>query len=201
MRYALFTLLLLTGLVTPSIRALDMDEIPAVQYISDGDDGWSGTSFQLKTNKGQVTITNKHVCDIDPFMFVPGKTGRKLAIVKAVSPKYDICMLTGIAGVPALKLAKDYNIGDLVKTDGFPFRKREVVIGRLGPYWIRPDRIEHSITLLFTGKVNPGASGSPVVNTRNEVVGIICTKQDDKFGGLVPLEALKDFLESEGYID
>ena len=56
--------------------------------------------------------------------------------------------------------------------------------------------VEHQFIDLihFSGSINPGMSGGPVINTRGNVVGINVATSGDQIGFLVPVKALQDLL-------
>jgi S1-C subfamily serine protease len=197
MKKLITILSILLGLV--SVRAVAQAPNPNIFLIEDGAHTWSGTAFQLQTKHGTVVITNSHVCNAQNEMFVriPGSANRKILVVKKYSIKYDLCELSPVYGIPGMAIGNDYHFFEWAVVDGFPRGKRRVTIGIVGPVYIAPDgHVTKIPTVEYSGAVDFGSSGSPVVDENGYVIGVICIKFDgtDK-GAFIPLEYLKDFLE------
>jgi S1-C subfamily serine protease len=176
------------------------------------------TAFLLDTTKyGPVLVTNEHVCSPQkapsgkaaaPGSFIviqEGATYETRAIES--NSTLDICILEAskwlLAGRTPLKLAKKApDVGGGVVTIGFPSARYPLqvagarIIGKeinqLGPG-------KHSVWILSSPTI-PGQSGSPVLSTTGEVVGLIYAMYRERstdtvgVGLAVPLRPLRWFL-------
>ena len=130
-----------------------------------------------------VVVTNAHVVGGQSETFVQprGSGGRLDATVIALNVKNDVAVLRvpGL-GVPALSFADEVNSGSPAAVEGYPLS---------GPFAIRAARIgqtrvvisqdaygrgpvRRSITA-FRGRVQPGNSGGPLVDTAGRVAGTV----------------------------
>lgn len=199
----LLTLLLV---LTAQVCQAQMNGLnPSILYIETPEHTWSGTAFQLATRKGPIVVTNKHVCGKKTAMMVriPGVMVRKLLVVKKVSDKYDLCILSSVNNVPSLQLAESYSFFEAVSVDGFPRGKRTFSVGMVGPAYVEADGVVlKSMMVEYSGNVDFGSSGSPVVDKFGYVIGVIAVKFEYGNGGaFVPLEFVKDFLQDTNYLD
>lgn len=153
-------------------------------------------------------MTNAHICGEDNILMalLEDQQKMKILLVKKVYPKQDLCVLTPLEGIPALNLTKTCYKGDLVTVEGFPKGKRTFTKGSIGNYTRgitkladgEPYKYLGSVLIIYQGKVTFGNSGSPVLNEADEVVGVISLVDASKgeWGQMVPLEYIKDFLDS-----
>ena len=139
------------------------------------------------------------------------------------SPVKDLCAAIAPLDAPALKLAPNSVIGDPVLTRGYPQgipSESQGIIGGLTHWdYVVPiaevgecvtgsrkvyhpyDSRLYGCRLLFTSQLTtlysrPGSSGSPVVNTSGELVGVISSFHPESAyeGGMVTFEDVKAFL-------
>lgn len=182
-----------------------------------------GTGFQVITPSGkQLTLTNRHVCNI-PFKPLNTKINgvkRNLKILK-VSKVSDLCVLEGIPELPALRLAKEVKIGEGIAALGHPqLLPLALTRGELMGYMrvgITEDMVPHpslcpkgtqAVQTFFaiaclrfhlSGVTNvtilPGSSGSPMVNFWGNIVGVVFAGDNSSNWGLiVPLNQVREFL-------
>lgn len=142
--------------------------------------------------------------------------------VKAYDSEADICILDFLAQKsPALVLGKSPALHDTIYSRGFPLGILTESVGTLGPsitydYTISLEsvgecpkstrklyapngilygcekRFYNNITTLYA---QPGSSGSPVVDSHGEIVGIVQSYHPGQGGGIVPYSFLRRFLE------
>lgn len=188
----LFTILLLSSLT----QAADS----RIFLVTDYNQTYTGTAFEINTNKGKVTITNAHVCNgnSELIAILPNPLRFKILLVRRVYNKHDLCMLSPVATLPAFDIAEDYLPGDLVFVEGFPKGVHGYSKGKVGQYEIS---LHGFIYAIYYGPIFPGNSGSPVQNRYGRVIGVIAIGNSDySVGGFVPLEYLKDFLDNTEFM-
>lgn len=177
----------------------------------------SGTKFAL-TN-WHVCIPAR----VDGRVPVTYDNGRTfMGAIKAEDAKADLCLVTITdQDVPFLSIARDYRRGETVYTRGYPrgvlTEAEGVEIGRATYTYTFPidelgeclphmtkrygisGRLAGCETQFKNGITNvyaqPGSSGSPVVNGRGELIGVMESYHPKQGGGMVPYEAVREFLE------
>lgn len=175
-----------------------------VWYMQPIDGSWSATATAVMTNRGPVIITNAHACPKDPYFIivhkVNGKVTGRIAIKKKLSPIADLCILSS-AIVSGYNLAESYDIGQSIVTLGYPNQVFTESPGVIKPnYWPEESPapgVTPIIELNMSNNVDFGSSGSPVLNDKGQLVGIVSSKSARGNGGyFVPLEFIKDLIES-----
>jgi S1-C subfamily serine protease len=139
------------------------------------------------------------------------------ASVEASDPNLDVAVLA-VAGasLPYLALGDSdaAEPGEDVMVYGFPFG-RHVEVGREGASGVVPavsvsrgtvaairgDADGSAAFLQTSATVNPGNSGGPMVDAEGFVLGVVRLKlkEGDGIGFAIPVNAVKDFLEVNGY--
>ena len=167
--------------------------------------GGSGSCFYLKDY--DLFVTNYHV--VKGFHAVAVHDNDRnpyLAKVVLVNPSLDIALLSvdgDFSALPSLNLAGDnsLSIGGKVCVAGYPYgmpftvtegsvsSPKQLVDGK---YYIQTD-----------AAVNPGNSGGPIFNEKNEVVGVTVSKLSnaDNMGFGIRVEALRKLLEFVEAVD
>lgn len=168
-----------------------------------------GTGFVVEVNKKPFILTNAHVCQGPNFggrFYLENKAGRYLGRVERISTASDLCLIGVRANFstethPPLSFAKqEASPHTHIVTLGFP--------KLYGPLVARGYVVSHQPSYDFiSGKLKtegkssfgviPGQSGSPVLNNRSEVVGVIVAYQT--FGNMLGLYILladvREFLD------
>lgn len=174
-----------------------------------------GTGFFIEGGGRKYLVTAAHVCG--SFKFLVSAKG--VHNVLASSPRQDICVLSTYQNVTALKLAPDSNPGDKVNMTGFPLDfiydyqegtvkgpgfsvfKMPVNYYGLGcPETSLPVKDGCAIyitTVQMQILSRPGNSGGPVVNTNNEVVGILIATDNQGYGYMAPVSELLKVLTGQ----
>ena len=162
--------------------------------------GGSGSCFYLKSC--DLFVTNYHV--VEGFHSVAIHDANRnpyLARVVLVNATLDIALLAvdnDFSQLPSLSLADDDSlaIGGKIRVAGYPYGMPFTVTeGTVsapkqlmgGQYYIQTD-----------AAVNPGNSGGPIINDRDEVVGITVSKftDADNMGFGIRVEYLRKVLDS-----
>jgi S1-C subfamily serine protease len=139
------------------------------------------------------------------------------ATVEVSDPDLDLAVLSVTdASIPYLALGDSdaAEPGEDVMVYGFPFG-RQVEVGRDDLSGVLPavsvsrgtvaavraDASGAPVFLQTSANVNPGNSGGPMVDAEGFVLGVVRLKLKggDGIGFAVPVNAVKDFLESNGY--
>jgi hypothetical protein len=137
--------------------------------------------------------------------------------VETSDPELDLAILsvTG-ASLPYLALGDSdaAEPGEDVRVYGFPFgrhvevgteRGSDVVpavsVSRGTVSAVREDDAGGAAFLQTNATVNPGSSGGPMVDSEGFVLGVVRLKlkEGDGIGFAIPVNAVKDFLEANGY--
>lgn len=167
--------------------------------------GGSGSCFYLKSH--DLFVTNCHV--VNGFHHVAIHDNDRnpyLAHVVLVNPSLDIALLAAegdFSHLPDLSLAADdsLSIGGKVSVAGYPYGMPFTVTE--GSVSSPKQLMEGKYYIQTDAAVNPGNSGGPIFNDRNEVVGVTVSKfaNADNMGFGVRVEALRKLLKSVDGLD
>lgn len=166
--------------------------------------GGSGSCFYLKHHN--LFVTNYHV--IEGFHTVALQDNDRRAWrahVVLANPARDIALLAAegdFSTLPELTLATEEPlIGDKIRVAGYPFGMPFTLTeGSISS----PDQLMDGSHYIQTdAAVNPGNSGGPMLNLRNEVIAITVSKltDADNMGFGIPVDALRPMLERTGELD
>lgn len=148
--------------------------------------GWVAGDGLVVTNAHVVAGTDARAVQ------VAGRGPFHVAEVVFLNREHDLALLRtrGVAGVAALELAREPRAGLSAAALGFPGGRREVRPARLGNTTETASaRLEGSTRTIsvpitsFVGRVQPGNSGGPMVDTRGRVVTTVFAKSGEGFGG------------------
>ncbi len=167
--------------------------------------GGSGSCFYLHDRR--IFVTNYHVVEgfRDVALHDNDRTPYPARVILA-APSLDLALLAAdhdFTPLPALALAADdaLEVGGRIFVAGYPYgMPLSVTEGTVssprqlmdGSYYIQTD-----------AAVNPGNSGGPMFNDRNEVVGITVSKftEADNMGFGIPVATLRKLLDTVGEPD
>ncbi len=127
----------------------------------------------------EVLVSNAHVCIWHKDIKSLSAQGLKDITVIYMRPETDICVMDfsydGKKLYKVLKLSKTILIPQKVRSDGFPGGDHKItkhktiaIIGTTHPIFNTP-----IVSWIYEPSQPPGISGSPVLNSKNEVVGMI----------------------------
>lgn len=156
----------------------------------------TGTGFALDAF---TLVTNRHVIDDAQGLEVTTYDGRTIDVETAsVTTVADIAIVTtatSMGGAFAIRAEDDPIEGDAITVVGYPNGGRLTTTTGvvLGP---AEDPIGGAVgTVLATSAVvQPGSSGSPVLNEAGEVVGVVYAKNEVDQSFIVPVSTLNSLL-------
>lgn len=186
----------------------------------------SGGAIRTPSGKTRV-ITNFHVCMpsmVEKMVKATDTQGNSgSGKVYKMSPEKDLCLVDSPASLTPLNVAKSteylfnevftrgYPLGVLTNSKGVVLKDETFGFVSLLPSGVRCSGEE--VLDLHTGislgcflshynKVTnmyaqPGSSGSPVVDTNGDLVGVMQTYVGKFGGGFIPLADVKEFLKGE----
>lgn len=173
------------------------------------------TGFSIATKDAvSLVLTNRHVCEMgaNANYILTLQSGNKIqAMFIKSDPFADICILKVKTVIPPLSLAKENSSrGDRVITIGGPDGVFPLMVDGLvsGYYNIQmknnPDDDDGDFEIHFRSQVMsapiyPGSSGSPVLNTNGDVIGIVFAVRGEKahISFMVPVNEIWRFLNTE----
>ena len=167
--------------------------------------GGSGSCFYLKSR--DLFVTNYHVVEGYRTVAIHDNDRNPyLAHVVVVNPLLDIALLAAegdFADLPEIPLADDeaISVGRKIYVAGYPYGMPFTITE--GSVSAPRQLMEGQYYLQTDAAVNPGNSGGPMLNDRNEVVGVTVSKftQADNMGFGIRVETLRKLLDSLGEVD
>jgi uncharacterized protein len=169
----------------------------------------TGTAFVV-TNDGKA-ITNQHVVNGCTELRVQGKDGVSKLVVEDIPNDLALVHIPGDFSNTAIIVAEPSKLkqGDDIVVFGFPLNAVLSSSGNLTPGTVSAlSGIGNNTNQIqVTASIQPGSSGSPIMNKTGEVVGVVSRKLDDaklaKFTGqlgqnvnfAVSAQTLKSFLD------
>ncbi|WP_298062674.1 trypsin-like peptidase domain-containing protein [uncultured Rikenella sp.] len=167
--------------------------------------GGTGSCFYLK--KYGLFVTNYHV--VEGFRSVAVQDNDRnayLARVVLVNPAVDIALLMAegdFSALPEIILPEtgEVNIGERIHVAGYPFGMPFTVTE--GTVSSPRQLMDDTYYIQTDAAVNPGNSGGPMLNERNELVAVTVSKftEADNMGFGIPVAQVKAILENIGDLD
>lgn len=167
--------------------------------------GGTGSCFYLK--KYDLFVTNYHV--VEGFRTVAVQDNERnayLARVVLVNPAADIALLAAegdFSAVPEIVLPEngEVSIGQRINVAGYPFGMPFTVTE--GTVSSPRQLMDDSYYIQTDAAVNPGNSGGPMLNDRNELVAVTVSKftDADNMGFGIPVATLRAVLENTDGLD
>lgn len=198
-----FLLIAVVFLLSLNIQAQEIDVKKSVSLLSTGPS--FGTGFQIEVDSGEwYTVTNGHVCrdaKKQQYIHYTNRSLKKQGDIRVLSVDYgyDLCLLEPMQDVPPLRLANKIILGEAVTVYGHPLAGNLAVsTGFVGVFSVVEAVGDKTTIYSYSteAKVDSGQSGSPIVNFKNEVVGVIfAMNTSTKKGQSVSFSNLKRFLQ------
>jgi hypothetical protein len=169
----------------PAVAKLNID------WLDDGGRAHGATCTTWKIGINELA-TAGHCCAIsDAAIYTINKEPVTVAYEDAVR---DICILKGTIPGPILHLAqKDPELGERVWTWGYPLGTLLISDG----FWSGRDTLDDLPYGVCSVSVAGGASGSPVLNSNNQVIGLLVAGSTrlQTMTFVVPVEYLTEALK------
>jgi|GEM_PF-3215036 len=185
----------------------------SVFLIGSQEAGYQGTAFLIEYKNRKYLITNFHVTGFLKSIFIESenKVAYKDVVVLATDRKHDVAVLE-VRGLPSnvkgLPYTHNFWTSQKIFVVGFPdMRSKENHLNfgtgviadanYMAPFYMGRGEAKN---IQITAPINPGHSGSPVLNERAEVVGVVSwrfsSKADIQAGNYaVPFQYVTDLLE------
>lgn len=161
----------------------------------------TGTGFNV--DPAGIVITNEHIVAGSVTITITFESGQKFyANHYQQVPGYDLVVIRlNSAGLPAISLGSEegLQVGDTVTIIGNPLGFQKIAQrGKVFGYF---NNESGNRIMAVQLPINPGNSGSPVINQQAQVVGIICGSTHQEVDGsseplavAMPAQALADVL-------
>ncbi len=158
----------------------------------------TGTGFAVDAH---TLVTNRHVIEDTKELQVTTYDGRTIDVTAASATAVaDLAIVTteqSIGGFSALA-QEDPVEGDAITVIGYPLGGKlttvsGVVLGSIAD----PLGAALGTVMVTTAPVEPGSSGSPVLNEKGEVVGVIYAKNESEQSFMVPVSLLRTLIAED----
>lgn len=131
----------------------------------------NGSSMVVEYEGTKYVLTNFHVVKTMIELYIEDlKTGNMyISRVIGRDPVLDLALLElpkELAHLTSVLFA-DFVIGETVYAIGFPFGERTITVG-----FVSSTKLINSMFLLSQVPLNPGNSGGPLLNTKQQIVGV-----------------------------
>jgi len=158
----------------------------------------TGSGFALDDH---TVITNKHVVEDTSLLQVSTYDGRDLPADQASTAGLaDLAIVRTIDALPAFpELADaDPQVGDAVTVVGYPLgRTLTVTPGKVVSRHTDPLNETLGEILVTDAPVEPGSSGSAVLDAEGRVVGVVYAKDMNGHSFVVPVSTLRSMLDDD----
>ena len=158
----------------------------------------TGTGFAVDAH---TLVTNRHVIEDNKELQVTTYDGRTIDVTAASATAVaDLAIITteqSIGGFAALAQSDPVE-GDAITVIGYPLGGKPttvtgVVLGSVAD----PLGAALGTVMVTTASVEPGSSGSPVLNEKGEVVGVIYAKNESDQSFMVPVSLLRTLIAED----
>lgn len=162
--------------------------------------------FSLSTGSGfaigeTTLITNRHVVEDSAELALSTYDGRDLGVRAAsIAELADLAVVRTDGTLPAVpELAQEDPVrGDTITVVGYPQGGRlTVTSGRVIARTTDPLHLNLGEVLVTDAAVEPGSSGSPALDRRGRVVGVVYAMNAADQSFIVPVSTLSELLEDD----
>jgi len=158
----------------------------------------TGSGFAIDAT---TLITNRHVVADSADLQLSTYDGRDIAATAASTAGLaDLAIVRTVDELPAFPelAATDPKPGDAVTVVGYPQGGRlAVTSGRVMGVTTDPLNETLGEVLVTDAPVEPGSSGSAVLDAEGRVIGVVYAKNSDSMSFIVPVSTLRDMLADE----
>jgi hypothetical protein len=202
-RLTLFLLVLVIITILSEIAIAKTDAV----YLALTPSGSGGTAFAVETKADPVFVTNAHVCGKDTVVFLSRANSKDILTgeVVATDPDHDLCLIK-VVGLNAklkayrLRVGPNPKVGTHIRSVGFPLSLNVTSsAGTISSYepGLHAEKMFVTIGRTTFGVI-PGMSGSPVLDSKNRVIGVVfgsLARDGSDRAMFATLSALRTFLE------
>ncbi|NLF05166.1 MAG: trypsin-like peptidase domain-containing protein [Actinomycetales bacterium] len=162
--------------------------------------------FSLSTGSGfavgeTTLVTNRHVVEDSAELALSTYDGRDVGVRAAsIAELADLAVVRTDGELPAVpELAtEDPERGDTITVVGYPQGGRlTVTSGRVIARTTDPLNLHLGEVLVTDALVEPGSSGSPALDRRGRVVGVVYAMNEAEQSFIVPVSTLHELLEDD----
>lgn len=161
----------------------------------------TGTGFAIDTH---TLVTNKHVIEDTKRLEVTTYDGKVISVTAAsVTAAADLAIVTVEEGLGSFSVlaTEDPEEGDAISVVGYPQGGiLTTVTGVITGTTSDPLGASLGTILTTSAPVEPGSSGSPVLNEEGAVVGVIYAKGDDEESYMIPVSVLRALLDQDSLL-
>lgn len=156
----------------------------------------TGSGFALEEH---LLVTNRHVIEGALAIQVSTYDGREVDVgTAAVATIADLALVRTVEALPAAVLvaASDPEVGDPISVVGYPSGgPLTTSFGTVLDYTDDPLGANVERVFVTDAPVEPGSSGSAVVNEDGNVVGVVYARSDEGQSFAVPVSMLHELLD------
>lgn len=158
----------------------------------------TGTGFAVDSH---TLVTNRHVIEDTKDLQVTTYDGRTIDVTAAsVTTVADLAIITTEQSIDVFSaLAQEDPIeGDAITVIGYPGGGQLTTVSGV-VLGTAPDPLGAALgtVMVTTAPVEPGSSGSPVLNEAGEVVGVIYAKNESEQSFMVPVSLLRTLMAED----
>lgn len=204
MKLIIFSLLLVgCSSVQRETKQTPLDSIFKLEVYKYGVLKGNATAFAAKVvNNNTYILANRHAClDTDAeYILIDSYLKRYSAKIIAIHSSYDLCLLKTNNMLPALPFASA-TYGEHITSIGAPRGAFPVTeYGTVKQLAVFNAKIEGQV-YFFTGyfvnlNIEEGSSGSPIMNDKGQVVGVVFATIDGQLSCAIPGEVADNFVKA-----
>lgn len=158
----------------------------------------TGSGFAIDEN---TLVTNRHVVEDSSALQLSTYDGRDVAATAASTAGLaDLAIVRTADALPAAPQLADTDpaTGDAVTVVGYPLGQRlTITTGSVLGATTDPLNVNLGEVLVTDAPVEPGSSGSAVLDEDGRVVGVVYAKDAEGHSFVVPLSTLRSMLDDE----